>query len=131
MVVFTVATVGVLLVHVPPVALLPNANVYPRQAFEEPVIGPNGFTVTFFIEKQPVVVRINEIGATPPLTPVTIPLDEPTVAIEVLPEAQVPPPVLLVNVIVCVAHTTPGPVDAAGSGCTVTTAVVVQLPPSE
>ena len=126
-----VATAALPLVHVPPVALLPNANVYPRQAFEEPVIGPNGLTVTFLIEKQPVVVRIYEMGATPPLTPVTTPLEEPTVAIEVLPDAQVPPPVLFVKVIVWVAHTTLGPVDATGSGCTVTTAVVVQLPPSE
>jgi hypothetical protein len=61
----------------------------------------------------------------PALTPVTIPEEEPIVAIEGLPLLHVPPPVP-VKIIVDPTHTLPGPVIAPGMGLTVTTAVVKQ-----
>ena len=51
--------------------------------------------------------------ATPPETPVTTPVVE-TVAIAVLEELQVPPVVVLLNVVVAPRQTEPAPVTAAG-----------------
>lgn len=64
--------------------------------------------------------------ALPPVTPVTIPVDEPTVAIAVLLLAHVPPPASL-RVVVLPAHTVATPVIAPGSGLTVT--VVIRMQP--
>jgi len=60
----------------------------------------------------------------PGLTPVTMPLEEPTVAIDVLPLLQVPPGVVELNVMLRPIQTDPGPVIAAGSGFTVIVVVV-------
>jgi len=46
---------------------------------------------------------------TPPPTPVTTPVDEPTVAIEVLPDVHEPPDGLPVRLIVEPTHTMLGP----------------------
>jgi hypothetical protein len=56
----------------------------------------------------------------------TMPLDAPTVAIEVLPLAHVPPVVALPNVIFAPTHTGVEPVMAEGCALTVTTVDVLQ-----
>ena len=49
---------GLLLAQVPPVAILDNAEVSPRQIFVLPVIGPIGLTVTGIAATQPVAVAV-------------------------------------------------------------------------
>lgn len=68
------------------------------------------------------------IAAIPPETPLTIPVDGAAVAIAALLEDHVPPAVALDSVIVDPAHTSDGPVMAAGMACTVTVAVAVVVP---
>ena len=57
-------------------------------------------------------------------TPVTIPVDEPIIAIPVLPLAHVPPPASL-KVVVKPTHTVAVPVIDEGNGLNVTTIVVI------
>jgi hypothetical protein len=59
-------------------------------------------------------------------TAVTIPVSEPTVAIEVLLLLQVPPGVILLKFAVVPTQADKGPVIRAGSGFTVITAVAMQ-----
>ena len=61
---------------------------------------------------------------TPPATPVTIPEEEPTVAIVISPLLHVPPPETSDNVMNWPTHTEFGPVIFAGNGLTVTTVVL-------
>ena len=61
----------------------------------------------------------------PAVTPVTMPVDEPTVALPLL-ASQVPPGVMSFSVVVCPTQTVLMPVIAAGSGLTVTTNVLRQ-----
>ena len=61
-----------------------------------------------------------------PTTPVTMPLELPTVAIVGALLLQTPPGVALLRGIFCPAHTVVTPVIAAGVVITVTTAQVVQ-----
>jgi hypothetical protein len=63
------------------------------------------------------------VTATDP--PVTIPDNEPTLAIAGLLLLQVPPPVASVNVVVSPEHTINTPDIGAGSASTVTTAVMI------
>ena len=62
----------------------------------------------------------------PPATPVTVPEDEPTVAVPVLLLLQVPPDVELVRVDVAPAQNTSVPPIAAGLGFTVAIVEVEQ-----
>jgi len=62
--------------------------------------------------------------AVPALWPVTIPVAASAVAIVLLLLLHVPPPIVLVNVIVCPAHTVAGPEIAGGKGLTVTIIVL-------
>jgi hypothetical protein len=64
--------------------------------------------------------------AVPAATPVTIPVDEPTVATPVLLLLQTPPGERLLSVVVLPAHTVDAPVTGAGEPDTVTVAVAVQ-----
>ena len=79
-----------------------------------PVIGDiagNEFTVTALVE-NPVhdpLVYVYVIVAEPPVTPVTIPVDDPMVAIDVLLQVQTPPVVESVNDIFPPTHTLDGP----------------------
>jgi hypothetical protein len=68
--------------------------------------------------------------ALPAATPLTIPVAEPIVAIEVLLLLQVPPEVALFNVVVLPVHTVAVPVMVPADGVllTVTTAVAVAVP---
>jgi hypothetical protein len=89
---------GVLLLQVPPgVALVRELHV-PAHTLSEPLIAAgNGLTVTIAVLIQPVLI-VYDITAVPPATPVTTPLDEPTVAIPILPLVHVPPDGELDNV---------------------------------
>jgi hypothetical protein len=62
----------------------------------------------------------------PPDTPPTIPVDEPIVAIDVLPLIQVPPLVALLKAVVPPTQTVGVPVMDAGNGLTVTIVVTLQ-----
>jgi hypothetical protein len=64
----------------------------------------------------------------PPATPVTIPLDEPTVALATVLLVHVPPASVLESAVVAPTHTVDVPVIAAGNGSTVTSVVAIQLP---
>lgn len=66
------------------------------------------------------------ITAVPAETPVTTPVDDPTVAIDGEPEVHTPLPGELDNAIVDPTHTCVGPVMADGTGSTVTAIVVKQ-----
>jgi hypothetical protein len=59
-------------------------------------------------------------------TPVTIPVDEPIVAIPAAPLLHVPPGVASLNVTVLPWHTVAGPEIGAGKGLTVSVLVVLQ-----
>ena len=59
-------------------------------------------------------------------TPVTTPVDEPIVAMPVLPLVHVPPLVASLMLVVKPAHTVAVPVMDEGSGLTVTTTVEIQ-----
>ena len=67
------------------------------------------------------------IVVVPEVTPVTIPVDEPTVATPVALLVHDPPPVLLVNVIVEPGHTVPGPTIGPAADMTLTVVVTRQL----
>ncbi len=49
----TVATVGSLLLHVPPAVAFANVIVWFAQTCDAPVIAESGLTVTTVVEKQP------------------------------------------------------------------------------
>ena len=61
--------------------------------------------------------------------PVTMPVNEPTVATEVVPLVHVPPASTSDNVVVCPAHITNVPEIAVGKGFTVTIVVIIQPGP--
>jgi hypothetical protein len=81
------------------------------------MIAGKGLTVKEEIVLQP-VAKEYVIFTTPGTTPVTIPVNEPTVATAILLLVQVPPPVLLVSVVVLPSHTLNVPVMGTGDGLT-------------
>src|SRR5204862_639672 len=83
-----------------------------------------GLTVTVAVLMQP-VPSVYVIIATPTFTPPTTPVPDPTVAMNVLPLLQVPPGVTSARVVVNPIHTFMVPVMVAGSGLTVTVAVLI------
>ena len=85
-----------------------------------------GFIVILFVALQPPTVY--EIVAVPAVTPVTMPEEEPTVAL-VLLLLQVPPAVASVSVIVAPSQTEELPEIDGGVGFTVTVTVVVFVQP--
>ena len=115
-----------------PAGLVSNkvvAPATPTHKLVTPVIGSgNGKTVMGVVVSQP-VDRVYVIVAVPPPndTPPATPVDKPTVAIEVLLLAHVPPPASL-NKIVDPGQTLEGPTIRLGSTLTVTTELVVQPP---
>ena len=122
----TVATVVALLAHVPPVVTSLKPVVKPTQTVAVPVIDEgNGLTVTTNVAIQP-VPRVYVIVDVPDDTPVTKPVEEPTVAFAVLPLVHVPPLVASLMLVVKPAHTVAVPVMDEGSGLTVTTTVEIQ-----
>ncbi len=89
-----VATVMSLLTQMPPGVVLLSEEVEPVQMDNGPVIGVglnNMFIVTVTLQVPPIVYVI---VADPGLTPITLPVDEPICAREVLLLDHVPPPEL-------------------------------------
>ena len=120
-----VAMLVALLLHVPPLIGLLSVVLPPMHIWVVPVIaGDGGVTVITPVTAQPVPVILYVIVVVPAVTPVTIPVDEPIVAIPVLLLLQVPPVVALLIVTVPPIHTALPPVIAAGNGLTVTVLVV-------
>jgi hypothetical protein len=119
-------TLPLLLLHAPPNGVLDRVTVEFLHTASGPVgtVG-NAYTVTATVWRQPVLNVYDISTVLVPLTPVTTPVPTPTVAIAVLPLAQVPPGVKSVNVVVPPAsHTWPVPVIGSGSGFTVAVAVL-------
>jgi hypothetical protein len=94
--------------------------VEPVQTDAVPVIAAGCvLTVTVAVEKQP-PDNVYVITAVPALTPVTTPVDEPTVATPVLPLVQVPPDGDELSVVVDPVQTEAVPEIAPGAVATVT-----------
>ena len=114
-----------LALHTPLPVVQLSVVVNPAHTIIVPVIAAGtGFTVTVFVLMQP-VGKVYVIIEVPADTPVTIPDDEPTVALP-LPALHAPLPVLSLSVVPEPAHTIALPVIIDGSGLTVTTAVALQ-----
>ncbi len=121
-----VATDAVLLVHVPPTESV-NVVVEPAHTLAVPDIEDGeAFTVITFVVVQP-VDKVYVIVELPLATPVTIPVDEPIVATDVVLLDHVPPPAS-VNVVVKPAHTLAVPDIEDGKVFTVTTVVTYAVP---
>jgi hypothetical protein len=118
----TVATLVVLLLHMPPPVVLLSVVLLPTHTVDEPVIAAgSGLTVTTSVAKHP-VDTVYVIVDVPKPTLVTIPDEVPTVATVRSLLLQVPPPVVLLNVIEEPRHSDDGP-EITGNGITVTTNV--------
>lgn len=122
----TVATPGVLLVHVPPGVACDSVVVEPTQVVSEPVIGP-GVVTTFTVVIVAHPPTLYEISAVPAETPVTIPVVTPTVATPGALVNQNPPDGELLNAVVDPTHTPRDPVIVDGYGFTVTVIVEKQV----
>ena len=104
----TVAMPVLLLLHVPPAVVLARVVDEPRQVDGEPVIAANGATETTVVALQPFVLYV--IVALPEATPVTTPVEVPTVAIVLLLLLHVPPAIAQLSDEVPPAHNVVVPV---------------------
>jgi hypothetical protein len=116
------------MLHVPPVEGLVNVIVEPAQTVVGPTIGAAAVTtvITNVAAHPPTVYLIVTV---PGLTPVTIPVVGPTVAIVTAVLLHIPPGVGLVSGVVAPTQTEPAPEIAAGNGLTVMDLVTKQPPP--
>jgi hypothetical protein len=122
-----VATVGSLLVHVPP-PKSESVLVLPTHKLVVPVIIPGtGLTVTVCVAKQP-GLDVNVIIDRPEFTPVSRPEDEPIAAFAGMVLVHVPAPDGSVSVADAPTHTLKVPV--IGSGGSTTVIVVAALQPA-
>ncbi len=127
----TVAIAVLLLLHKPPDTELDSIVVVPAHKAVVPSIGPGAvLTVTVVVVSQP-VANLYVIIAVPVATPVTIPEDDPTVAMPVALLLHVPPGTELPNGLVNPTHTLILPVITPGDGLTDTVVVRTQPAPSE
>ena len=125
-----VAMVVLLLLQAPPVDASLSVVVLPVHTRAVPVIVPgNAFTVTVATVKHP-VGSVQVMVAVPTATPFTIPVADPTVAIEML-LLDHDPPVEVESAVVCATHNPKVPVMAPGAGLTVIDLVTVQPVPRE
>jgi hypothetical protein len=115
----TVAFEPSLLDQVPPVVASDSVEVAASHTVEGPEILFTELTVAIVSALQPVESAYVIIDV-PEATPVTIPVDEPTVATPVVPLVHVPPEGVELSVVVSVAHTEAVPVILVGTGFTVT-----------
>jgi hypothetical protein len=112
----------------PPVAQV-RGIVRPSHTCNGPDIAAGStLTVIVFDRVQPVPTIPHTIVTVPGVTPITIPLEAPTVATDGVPELHVQPGVVVDNVAGWPTHAVPGPVIAAGNGFTVTVALRPQPP---
>jgi hypothetical protein len=121
-----VSVAGQPLLQLPPVVAFVAVVVEPTQVARlPPIVAGNGLTVSVTELEQP-VVSVHIIVTVPAEIPVTIPEDEPTVAMAVLLLDQVPPAGLLVSVVVEPSHTAGAAGLITGNGYTVTMPVIRQ-----
>ena len=118
------ATVVLLLLHVPPKVASVSGVVEPTHKLAVPVIagGPEvTFTVTVDIHDPPKEYVITEV---PMATPFTMPVVSHTVAFVVLLLVQVPPPTPSLSEVVAPTQMLVIPIIGPGAGVTVTVVVV-------
>jgi hypothetical protein len=122
----TVATDVFELDHVPPEVDEERVVVVPTQVTAVPEMAAgSGFTVSIAVRVQPVPM-VYVIIELPEDTAVAIPDEEPMVATDVVPLAQVPPAGVLVNVVELPSHIDKDPDNVDGNGFTVIVVVVRQ-----
>ncbi len=119
----TLATPGLLLLHVPPDMASANTIDAPVHTFEEPVIAEGvGFTIKGVVVLHPVAGMVNVIVVVPARMPpalTAVPV-EPTVATSVLLLLHTPPEVASPNGVVKPVQTGAAPVIPKGDRLTVT-----------
>jgi hypothetical protein len=119
----TVASPGLLLVHVPPPGAELSVVFAPTHILAVPVITPGRpLTVTVVVTVQP-VGKVYVIKVVPPVRAETKPVVEPIVATPGVPLVHVPPVEASLSVVLPPAQTTKPPVIAAGNALTVICAV--------
>ena len=119
----TVATEVMLLLHVPPPVASLSANVFPAQNPADPVIvAGRGDTVTVAKTDEQLNPKEYVMIVVPAEMPETIPVEEPIVAMVVLPLVHTPPVIASLKVTGLPAHVFSTPVIADGIGVTVTVA---------
>jgi hypothetical protein len=120
-----------LLLQAPPVeSSVRVTDPVPLHICKGPVIGAgSGFTVMIMSEVQP-TPREYVMSTSPPdrLTPVTMPVDEPAVAMPASLLLHVPPPGAASSSVADPAHTADAPSIAPGCAFTVTTSVAAHTP---
>ena len=122
-----VATLVLLLVHVPPVVALISVVVFPWQTVVAPEMSEGkARTVTVVLDMQPDAL-VYCITAKPGLTPSNNPLDAPMVAMVGLRLAHVPPLRVLCNVVVALTQMVVVPV--MGAAAFTVMIVLVKQPP--
>lgn len=110
------------LAHTPPGVPLLNVIVLPTHTVAGPVIAVgDGTTVTVVLAVHP-AISYTQVKI-PPVMPVTIPEEDPIVAVAVELPLHVPPTIASYNVNVWPVHTCPLPTIGFGSGLTVMTLV--------
>ena len=95
----TLATVLLLLLHIPPATLLARVMVWPIHTLDAPVMAAVAFTLIAAEVTQPDAV-VYEIVAAPAEMPVTTPEAEPTVAMLPSLLLHTPPPMALLSPVV-------------------------------
>jgi len=121
----TVATAGLLLLHTPPVVVVPSDVVAPAHTLAVPVMDDGkGLTVTTIVALH--VPKVYVITAIPAFIPFTIPVTEPTVATLVLLLVHVPPTIPFTSVDVEPMHRFVEPEIDVGVGTTVNAFVAIQ-----
>lgn len=123
--VLIVATLVLELFHTPPDTVLVSVVVELSHTVAVPLMVATGLTVTVVDLVQP-VESVYAIVAVPALVPHTTPLEEPTVATDVMELLHTPPDVASPSVVQLPAHILLTPVMVAGTALTVKTAVVKQ-----
>lgn len=118
------ATKGSLLSQVPPDVVLLSVVMAPTHTTGVPRMVGSAFTFTVAVEKQ-VVGKVYVIVEDPPATPDMMPEEAPAVAIDVLPDVQVPPALVLVSVVVRPKQIVDSDGLITGNGLTVTVAITV------
>ena len=125
----TEAMPGRLLLQVPPVVASAKVVVELTHTLSIPVIAKgNGSTVISWVTKHP-VFNVYVINAVPRLIPCTTPVEEPTVATNVLLLLQLPPFVPSLRVFDVPRQTLKLPLINNGKGFTVTTTVTLHPVP--
>lgn len=125
----TVATVGLLLIHVPPSALSNNVTDDPRQTICGPPIGPGVGRIVNVVTLVHPGDAVYEITVMPAATPVAIPVKgfiEPVVGSLLLHVPPTRPPAT--NAPLAPTHKLTGPVTGGGAGLTVITVVAKLVP---